>query len=68
MTARAAFRQSDVTRAAKGLQAAGISSATIRLRTDGDIVIHIGSAANEAGIDGEPNEWDEVLNEAPPAS
>lgn len=68
MTARAAFRQSDLTRAAKGLHAAGIVDATIRLRPGGEIVIHIGSAANESGDGGEPNEWDEVLDETPPAS
>lgn len=67
MTARAAFRQADVTRALRGVAAAGVSGATIRLRPGGEIVIQVGSAANEAGDVGEPNEWDEVY-EAPPAS
>lgn len=60
MTARAAFRQADVTRAAKGLAAAGIENATIRLHPSGEVVIHIGTAANETGVEGEPNPWDEV--------
>jgi len=68
MTARAVFRQVDITRAVKGVKAAGVEDAMIRLRPGGDIVIHLGSAANEAGDEGGPNEWDEVFDEAPPAS
>lgn len=66
MTGRASFRQADVTRAARGLKVAGVTNATIRLRA-GEVIIHIGEAANEAG---EPNEWDEVFDEAqaPPSA
>ena len=71
MTRPAAFRQADLTRAVRGVQAAGVEQATIRLRPGGEIVIHIGGGA-AAAVDGDANEWDEVLDaeqaQAPPAA
>lgn len=66
MGARAKFTQADVKRALKGVQAAGVHEATIRLRPDGDIVIQIGPS--EIANDGGPNPWDEVYDETPPAA
>lgn len=57
MTARAAFKQDDVTRALKGVKAAGIEAATIRLRPSGEIVIQIGVANDPDSGGGNP--WDD---------
>ena len=52
------FKQADITRAAKGLQLAGINSAEITIDQKGIIRIIIGpSVPPVAGA----NEWDEVL-------
>lgn len=61
LTARAAFKQDDLTRALKGVKAAGFTGATVRLRPGGEMLIYVGDAAS-AGPDG-PNEWDPVLHD-----
>lgn len=55
MTTPARFRQSDVTRALKACEAAGLSDAKVVLEPDGKITIMTGRFAN----DDEPNPWDE---------
>lgn len=64
MTARAAFKQSDVTRLVRGVEAAGVKVAKVEY--EGGKIIILTSAAPQADEEG-PNEWDEVFNETPPA-
>lgn len=45
MTAKAAFKQSDVTRAVNGVAAAGLKVESVEI-CDGRIVIHVEGAAN----------------------
>lgn len=40
MTRRAAFQQSDVTRAVKGCEAAGITVGTVTIAPDGTIMVY----------------------------
>lgn len=55
MTARAAFKQSDVTRALKGMEAAGYRAARVEIDPNGKIVVIAESpAANDDG----PSDWD----------
>lgn len=58
----ALFRQSDLTRALKGAQAAGLSVARVEVDASGKLVVVIGEPAKAA--EGQPtNEWDEVLGD-----
>ncbi len=65
MTARAAFKQADVTRALRGVAAAGLQVAKVVVEPSGQIVILTG--ANDGAEKAERNPWDEVFDEAPPA-
>lgn len=63
MTARARFSQADVTRAYRGAVKAGMSVQRIEISlTTGNIMIIAGPPLR-AELSGEPNSWDEVLNE-----
>jgi hypothetical protein len=55
------FRQSDLARALKGVQAAGMEIARIEIDGDGRINLFIGNPTkiNEASLSGH-NEWDEI--------
>jgi hypothetical protein len=55
------FRQQDVTRAVKGMVAAGVDLARIRVEIgkDGSITL-TANASEERSRDGEGNEWDTV--------
>ena len=66
MTARAAFKQADVTRLVRGVAAAGVPITKIVAEPGGNIVILTG-ANDEADEAGERNPWDEVFDETPPA-
>ena len=58
------FKQRDVTRAARGVRAAGLDIAHVEINRDGLIVVVPGKPS-EAGTT-QANEWDEVLHgEAP---
>jgi hypothetical protein len=65
MTAPVAFRQSDLTRALKATKAAGFDAARIELEPGGKIVILAGGPDARITPAGEPNEWDEVYEDAP---
>ena len=59
------FRQTDVTRALKGVQAAGYSAARVLIGKDGQIEVITTPAATEAGAEGtddldrELEDWEE---------
>jgi hypothetical protein len=61
----AKFRQADVTRAVRGMVAAGVDEARLRVRIDkaGTIDITVRGESETAGTDAgaERNPWDEVL-------
>ena len=61
MTRPAHFRQSDVTRAVKGVRAAGMDVQRVEIGADGQIVLIIG--ANNDTSDAR-NSWDSVLDDA----
>ncbi len=56
---RLSFKQSDVVRAIKGVQAAGLEVAGVEIDREGRIVITTGTATAERAP--EYNEWDDVL-------
>ena len=61
MTARAAFKQGDVTRAIRGVEAAGLKVAACRIvPTTGEIVIELEGVANV----NRKNPLDRILNRA----
>lgn len=51
---RATFKQVDVTRAAKGMAAAGLKVARVEIDRDGKIVVYTG----EPGASESSNDWD----------
>lgn len=51
MTARATFKQSDVTRAVNGVKAAGLSVAVVRLAPDGAVEIVTGPPRDDDNDD-----------------
>jgi|HubBroStandDraft_6_1064221.scaffolds.fasta_scaffold2399177_2 hypothetical protein len=53
------FRQSDVTKAVKGVVAAGVEVARVEVDRDGRIVVVAGKPALAQAMAGE-NEWDQV--------
>jgi hypothetical protein len=58
---RVAFKQADVTRAMKGLKAAGEKVERIEIDRSGKIVAFLaGSGTSVGGV----NEWDEVFDDA----
>ncbi len=65
MTAKARIIQSDVTRAVRGVLAAGVNVAGIRIMPDGEIVIlsEVGAESVHSGFMANP--LDEVLLNAP---
>jgi hypothetical protein len=54
------FRQQDVTRAVKGVTAAGVHIARIEIDKAGKIVIIAGGGTDQRGESTEANEWDRV--------
>ena len=54
MNKHTAFKQIDVTRAAKGALAAGLPVGRVEIDPDGKIVVVIGSSQEQA----EKNDWD----------
>ena len=61
MTKAAAFRQADLTRAVKAVQAAGTRVAKVVLDPSGSIVLFMGTESTPDS--NEPNEWDEVFRQ-----
>lgn len=55
--APAPFRQSDITRAVRGVTAAGCEVARVTIATDGTINVITGKVQNQAAT---VNEWDDV--------
>jgi hypothetical protein len=53
------FRRSEMTRAIKGVEAAGLGIARIDIDNDGRITLILGSP--EESAEKRPNEWDEVI-------
>ncbi|PSJ36231.1 hypothetical protein C7I55_27300 [Sphingomonas deserti] len=53
------FRQSDLTRAVRGAEKAGLRIERIEIETSGKIVIFSGSVTGKRGP---PNPWDEELS------
>ncbi|SNR63160.1 hypothetical protein [Paracoccus sediminis] len=51
---RATFKQVDVTRAAKGVVAAGLRVGRVEIDREGKIVVLVGDASTQA----EKNDWD----------
>ena len=60
MTAAARIKQADVTRAVKGVAAAGVPIGRVEIDADGKIVVFSGSGA-PAPVD--RNEWDEEFEQ-----
>lgn len=58
MTARAAFKQAEVTKAIKGVVAAGMKPSGIRIDPTGAIVVMFGEGSPKAA---NSNPWDEEL-------
>ena len=58
--ARCTIRQTDVTRAVKGVAAAGVHIARVEIDTAGRIVIIAAEATEQSGETTEANEWDRV--------
>lgn len=56
MTARATFRQADLTRAMKAAKAAGYDDVRVDIGPSGKLSVRTGKLAETA----EPNPWDEV--------
>ena len=56
------FKKTDVTRAAKGILAAGIGIARVEISRDGVIVVVPGKPREDAAP--AENEWDEVMHGA----
>jgi hypothetical protein len=59
--AQLTFRQGDVTRAIRAVEAAGAHVGRIEIDKDGKIVIVTGLPANGNQLGGEPDEWADVL-------
>jgi hypothetical protein len=55
------FRQSDLTKAVKGMVKAGLSVSRAEIERTGKIVVVAATPQNEDGDRHEENEWDEVL-------
>lgn len=54
---RAAFTKADLSRAVKGVKAAGVNVARVEIGPDGKIVVVAGAAEKPVGTE---NEWDNV--------
>lgn len=65
MTQKARIIQSDVTRAVRGVLAAGVNVAGIRIMPDGEIVIVSQACAESSRLSAASNPLDEVLLNAP---
>lgn|GEM_PF-670982 len=57
-----AFKQTDLRRAIRASQKAGLSIARVEIDRDGKIVVVIGKQTDEKGVSN-ANPWDEVLHE-----
>ena len=57
------FKKTDVTRAAKGILAAGIGIARVEISRDGVIVVVPGKPPSEIATTVQGNEWDQVLHD-----
>lgn len=57
MASAARFKQADLTRAVRGVEAAGVRVGRIEIDPNGKIVI----LSEKTGKPGAANEWDEVL-------
>jgi hypothetical protein len=54
------FRQRDITKAIKGVVAAGVEVAQVRISATGDIVVLAGKATTEIAAETR-NEWDDAV-------
>jgi hypothetical protein len=54
------FRQRDMTRAVKGVTAAGVTVAKVQVDKDGKIVVVVGEPRQNSVSSIEGNEWDRV--------
>jgi hypothetical protein len=54
------FRQRDMTRAVKGVTAAGVTVAKVQVDKDGKIVVVVGAASQNPLSSPGGNEWDRV--------
>ena len=52
------FRERDVTRAIRGVEAAGKKIRKVEVDKDGKVVIVIAQDDDDAAVDSEKNEWD----------
>ena len=52
------FKQTDLTKAVKAVVAAGVVVARVEVDRDGRIVVVAGKVAQDAGSEGDKNEWD----------
>jgi hypothetical protein len=65
MSRAAAFKQSDVTRAVKGVEDGGKSVAAVDIKRDGTIRVFIGQPARASDLTSEgPDEWDRIIANA----
>ena len=53
------FRQADLTRAIKGLQAAGVKIERVEVGVDGSLVLHVEQNGKKKAV---RNPWDQVLS------
>jgi hypothetical protein len=65
---RLTFRQRDITAAIKGVEAAGLTVARVKIGQDGEIVVEVAPPATSNQQPEEPprNPWDELLDENHP--
>ncbi len=55
------FKQRDITRAVRGVAAAGVEVVRVEIRQDGGIVVVAGKPTTEIAEPDERNEWDNAV-------